>query len=60
MIFCGTNHQGLGALQDGDEVLIEIDGIGPLRFNVRDEHGRTCSREVDQEFANRARNPVRP
>jgi 2-keto-4-pentenoate hydratase/2-oxohepta-3-ene-1,7-dioic acid hydratase in catechol pathway len=59
VILCGTNHQGLGPLQNGDDVVIEIDGIGPLRFHVRDEHGRTWSREIDQEFANRARNPVR-
>lgn len=59
VILCGTNHQGLGPLQDGDDVVMEIDGIGQLRFAVRDPLGRSWSREIDQEFAARARNPVR-
>lgn len=59
VILCGTNHQGLGPLQDGDDVMMEIDGIGQLRFAVRDPLGRSWPREIDQEFAARARNPVR-
>ena len=55
VILCGTNHQGLGPLQDGDDAVMEIDGIGQLRFSVRDPLKRTWSREIDQEFAARAR-----
>ena len=28
IIICGTNHQGLGALQDGDKLEMETDGLG--------------------------------
>ena len=34
VLFIGTNHQGLGALQDGDQVEMEISRIGRLTFNV--------------------------
>ena len=59
VILCGTNHQGLGPLQDGDDVVMEIDQVGQLRFSVRDPQGRSWDRQLDAEFAQRARNPVR-
>ena len=30
LIACGTNHEGLGALQDGETVEIEIEKIGRM------------------------------
>jgi 2-keto-4-pentenoate hydratase/2-oxohepta-3-ene-1,7-dioic acid hydratase in catechol pathway len=57
VIFCGTNHQGLGPLQDGDQVNMEIDGIGQLEFDVVDPHKRTWAREIDPVMAQRAREP---
>src|ERR1700730_15950792 len=33
----GTNHRGLSAFQDGDLVELECDGLGRLRFRLRDE-----------------------
>ena len=36
VLFMGTNHQGLGALQDGDHVDMEITNIGRLSFEVTD------------------------
>ena len=33
---CGTNHQGLGPLQDGDVVEMEAAGLGRLRVDVKD------------------------
>jgi 2-keto-4-pentenoate hydratase/2-oxohepta-3-ene-1,7-dioic acid hydratase in catechol pathway len=36
IISCGTNHEGLGPLQDGEVVDFEIHGIGKMRLNVRD------------------------
>lgn len=38
---CGTNHHGLGPLQDGDVCEMEIERIGRLSFNVVDPHNRT-------------------
>ncbi len=42
----GTNHRGLSSFMDGDVVEIETQGLGRLRFNVRDDLKRTWSRET--------------
>ena len=42
----GTNHRGLSALQDGDVVEVETEGLGKLRFNIRDTLKRTWDRET--------------
>jgi hypothetical protein len=55
VIACGTNHQGLGALQDGDRVRMEIDGLGPLTVDVRDPLKRVWQRGIDHAFAERVR-----
>jgi 2-keto-4-pentenoate hydratase/2-oxohepta-3-ene-1,7-dioic acid hydratase in catechol pathway len=36
LISCGTNHEGLGPLQDGEHVEIEIHGIGRMALDVAD------------------------
>jgi 2-keto-4-pentenoate hydratase/2-oxohepta-3-ene-1,7-dioic acid hydratase in catechol pathway len=46
VVATGTNHRGLSALQDGDRVELEIDGLGKLQLNVRDDLKRTWSRET--------------
>jgi 2-keto-4-pentenoate hydratase/2-oxohepta-3-ene-1,7-dioic acid hydratase in catechol pathway len=46
VIACGTNHEGLGPLQDGDHVEIEIDRIGRMALDVRDPLRRTWERGV--------------
>ena len=56
VLILGTNHQGLGAIQDGDEVAMAIAGVGELQVNVRDPHGRDWARGVDEEMAARVRN----
>jgi 2-keto-4-pentenoate hydratase/2-oxohepta-3-ene-1,7-dioic acid hydratase in catechol pathway len=45
LIATGTNHRGLSALQDGDQVELETEGLGRLRFQVQDDLKRTWSRE---------------
>jgi 2-keto-4-pentenoate hydratase/2-oxohepta-3-ene-1,7-dioic acid hydratase in catechol pathway len=55
VIMCGTNHQGLGALQNGDRVEMQVEGIGTLAVAVRDPQGRSWARGVDQEMAARQR-----
>ena len=42
----GTNHRGLSAFQDGDRIELEIERLGRLRINVRDELKRTWARET--------------
>jgi 2-keto-4-pentenoate hydratase/2-oxohepta-3-ene-1,7-dioic acid hydratase in catechol pathway len=49
----GTNHRGLNAFQDGDQIEIEIEKIGKLRFKIRDEHKRTWSRDTRLEHADK-------
>ena len=46
IISCGTNHEGLGALQDGERVEIEIERIGRMSLTVRDPLKRTWERGV--------------
>lgn len=49
IIATGTNHRGLNAFQDGDEVVLETEGLGKLRVTVRDDLKRTWSRETRLE-----------
>ena len=42
----GTNHRGLNPFMDGDKVELEVEGLGRLRFNVRDDLKRTWARET--------------
>jgi 2-keto-4-pentenoate hydratase/2-oxohepta-3-ene-1,7-dioic acid hydratase in catechol pathway len=44
IIATGTNHRGLNPFMDGDKIELEIDGIGRLTFNVKDELKRTWAR----------------
>ena len=45
----GTNHGGLSALQDGDAIELETEGLGRLRVRVRDDLKRTWARETRLE-----------
>jgi 2-keto-4-pentenoate hydratase/2-oxohepta-3-ene-1,7-dioic acid hydratase in catechol pathway len=42
----GTNHRGLSAFQNSDEIEMETDGLGRLRLHVRDDLKRTWARET--------------
>jgi 2-keto-4-pentenoate hydratase/2-oxohepta-3-ene-1,7-dioic acid hydratase in catechol pathway len=46
LIACGTNHEGLGALQDGEAVEIEVERIGRMRLNVVDPLKRSWERGI--------------
>jgi 2-keto-4-pentenoate hydratase/2-oxohepta-3-ene-1,7-dioic acid hydratase in catechol pathway len=46
LIMCGTNHEGLGALQDGESVEIEIQSIGRMALEVKDPLKRSWERGV--------------
>jgi len=45
----GTNHRGLSALMDGDEIELTTEGLGMLKIKVRDDLKRTWSRETRLE-----------
>ncbi len=46
VISCGTNHEGLGPLQDGEKVDFEIHGIGRMSLDVRDPLKRSWEKGV--------------
>jgi 2-keto-4-pentenoate hydratase/2-oxohepta-3-ene-1,7-dioic acid hydratase in catechol pathway len=45
----GTNHRGLNPFQDGEVIELEVEGLGRLSFNVRDDLKRTWARETHLE-----------
>jgi 2-keto-4-pentenoate hydratase/2-oxohepta-3-ene-1,7-dioic acid hydratase in catechol pathway len=46
LIACGTNHEGLGPLQDGEVVDFEIQHIGRMRLSVRDPLKRAWEKGI--------------
>ena len=46
VIACGASHEGLGALQDGETVAIEIAGIGRMSVDVKDPLKREWERGI--------------
>ena len=51
MISTGTNHVGLGPIQDGDKIEMQIDKLGPkLHVDVKDEWKRTWPRQPLSEI----------
>ena len=52
---CGTNHQGIGPIQDGERVEMEIEHVGRFSFNVSDPLKRTWPKGVDRTMAERVR-----
>jgi 2-keto-4-pentenoate hydratase/2-oxohepta-3-ene-1,7-dioic acid hydratase in catechol pathway len=46
VVACGTNHEGLGPLQDGEVVDFEIHGIGHMRLHVRDPLKRSWEKGI--------------
>ncbi len=46
IIACGTNHRGLCAIQNGDSLEVETEGLGKLTVHVKDELGREWERRV--------------
>ncbi|WP_242128177.1 fumarylacetoacetate hydrolase family protein [Sphingobium sp. Sx8-8] len=47
----GVNHQGIGPIQDGDTVRIEIEPIGGFSVQVKDALGRRWEKGVDTRLA---------
>jgi 2-keto-4-pentenoate hydratase/2-oxohepta-3-ene-1,7-dioic acid hydratase in catechol pathway len=51
LLATGTNHRGLSGFMDGDTVELEVEGLGRLRFNVKDDLKRTWARTTRLEHA---------
>jgi 2-keto-4-pentenoate hydratase/2-oxohepta-3-ene-1,7-dioic acid hydratase in catechol pathway len=56
----GTNHRGLSGFQGGDQIEIETEGLGRLRFDVRDDLKRTWSREPRLDRQNKGQEGTTP
>ena len=59
VISCGTNHEGLGPMQDGELAEIEIQGIGRMGVHVSDPLKRTWERGIYMGADSTAR-PAQP
>jgi len=46
IVATGTNHRGLNPFMDGDTIEQETEGLGRLRFSVRDDLKRTWARKT--------------
>ncbi|MFI5265849.1 MAG: fumarylacetoacetate hydrolase family protein [Chloroflexota bacterium] len=46
LISCGTNHEGLGPLQDGEIIDFEIHGIGRMQLHVKDPLKRSWDKGI--------------
>ena len=46
LICCGTNHEGLGPVQNGETLEMLIHGVGRLRVSVADPLGRSWERGI--------------
>jgi 2-keto-4-pentenoate hydratase/2-oxohepta-3-ene-1,7-dioic acid hydratase in catechol pathway len=60
VICCGTNHQGLGSMQDGDAVTTAVSGIGSFTLHVKDDQKREWERGIDLATAQRVRAAAEP
>ena len=46
VVACGTNHEGLGFIQDGERLKIKIHDIGEMELNVSDPLKRSWERGI--------------
>jgi 2-keto-4-pentenoate hydratase/2-oxohepta-3-ene-1,7-dioic acid hydratase in catechol pathway len=60
VIATGTNHRGLSAFQDGDNVDLEVEGMGMLRFNIQDDLKRTWARTTRLEMMEQGKEGTTP
>jgi 2-keto-4-pentenoate hydratase/2-oxohepta-3-ene-1,7-dioic acid hydratase in catechol pathway len=56
----GTNHRGLNAFQDGDQIELETEGLGRLKIKISDALKRTWSRETRLERADKGLEGLTP
>ena len=60
LIPTGTNHRGLNPFMDGDKIELEIEKVGKLTINIRDELKRTWARETRLERQQKGQEPITP
>ena len=60
VLFMGTNHQGLGPMQDGDSIDVEVEGVGRFSIGVSDSLKRRWPKGVDELTAQDIREGTGP
>ena len=60
IVATGTNHRGLSALMDGDVIDLEVEGLGNLHINFRDDLKRTWLRETRLDRQNQGFDTTTP
>ena len=60
ILYTGTNHQGLGAMQDGETIDLDVDGVGHLVVSVSDPQKRRWNKGVDEDTARDMREGTGP
>ena len=51
VLFMGANHQGLGPMQDGDNIDVKVEGVGRFSLGVSDSLKRRWPKRVDESTA---------
>jgi 2-keto-4-pentenoate hydratase/2-oxohepta-3-ene-1,7-dioic acid hydratase in catechol pathway len=55
IVATGTNHRGLNPFMDGDTIELETEGLGRLKFGIKDEFKRTWARKTRLQCHEEAR-----
>src|SRR5260370_31324138 len=55
IVATGTNHRGLNPFMDGDTIEQEIEGLGRLRFGIKDDLTASCARNARLQLHKDAR-----
>ena len=56
----GTNHGGLNSFQGGDVVTLEVEKLGKLTINIKDDLNRTWGRETRKQMAEKGQEGTTP
>jgi len=56
----GTNHRGLNPFMDGDKIELEVESIGKLTINVKDDLKRTWDRKTRLQMQGEGSNDPTP
>ena len=60
IVATGTNHRGLSGLMDGDTIDLQVEGLGNLHLDFKDELKRTWSRDTRLDRQNAGQEGTTP
>ena len=59
IVATGTNHRGLNPFMDGDTIELETEGLGRLKFGIKDDLKRSWARKTRLQMHEEAREKTR-